>query len=98
MKKADIKFILYHRETKTEIEMSVLGICDEYSHLEFAPDPEKHGKKYDGIDKLPYLIRNGSADEYDVYVVFNGEKYEYSGKLYFGNGKIGYKQTTDFNK
>jgi hypothetical protein len=42
--KANLKFIIFHKPTKTEIIMPVLSICDEYSELAFGTSE----KDYDG--------------------------------------------------
>ena len=81
---ADLKFILWHRETKTEIEMPVLSICEEYSHIAFGTKDGSYNDDYNGIGRLPSYIGNDTADEYDVYVEINGVRHLYDGLFYNG--------------
>jgi len=76
---ADLKFILFHRETQAEIQMPVLSICEEYSTVSFSA---VDGDKFDGISGLPTINPDDSADEYDVYVEINGVRYLYDGIFY----------------
>ena len=79
MKKADIKFILFHRETETEIEMPVLSICEEYSSISFSTKTGAYNDDYNGIGRLPTYGGNDTAEQYDVYIVINGVKHLYDG-------------------
>lgn len=80
---ADLKFILFHRPTKTEIVMPVLTICEEYSTLSFETSENDYDGKYNGIGRLPsYGNSNNTIDEYDVYVEINGVRHLYSGIFY----------------
>lgn len=76
---ADLKFILFHRPTKTQIEMPVLLICEEYSTLSFRTSENAYDGKYNGIGCLPSYIGDDTADDYDVYVNINGVKHLYNG-------------------
>jgi hypothetical protein len=68
---ADLKFIIFHKPTKTEIQMPVLAICHEYSHISFSTSINDYEQEYNGIDRLPseYIY------DYDVYVEINGVRY-----------------------
>ena len=78
----DLKFIIFHRKTQTEIEMPVLAICEEYSHLSFSTKENSYNDDYNGIGRLPSYVGNDTADEYDVYVEINGVRYLYDGLFY----------------
>ena len=86
MKKLDIKFILLHRDTNTEIEMPVLGICEEYSCVTFATMNGAYDDEYKGIGRLPsYPHGDDSAEDYDVFVELNGGRYIYDGIFFNGD-------------
>ena len=83
MKTANVKFILFHRETNTEIEMPVLSICEEYSTISFSARDEDYNGDYCGIGRLPtYPEGNDTADEYDVFVEIDGVRHIYGGEFY----------------
>ena len=82
MPSADLKFILWHRETKTEIEMPVLSICEEYSTISFSTKYGDYNNDYNGIGRLPSYTGNDTADEYDVFVEINGVRHLYDGLFY----------------
>jgi hypothetical protein len=89
MPSADLKFILWHRETKTKIEMPVLSICEEYSNIAFGTKEGAYNEDYNGIGRLPSYTGNDTADEYDVYVDINGVRHLYDGLFYNSD----YKET-----
>jgi hypothetical protein len=80
--RVDLKFIIFHRPTKTEIQMPVLSICEEYSSLLFSASEKDYNGEYNGIGRLPSYSGNDTADDYDVYVEINGIKYLYDGVFY----------------
>lgn len=80
--RADLKFIIFHRPTQTEIQMPVLSICEEYSTISFSASENDYDGKYTGIGRLPSYIGNDTADEYDVYVEINGVRHLYDGIFY----------------
>ena len=82
IKRAYLKFILFHRPTSTEIQMPVLSICEEYSTVSFSSSENDHKGKYNGIGRLPSYPGNDSADDYDVYVEINGIRHLYDGIFY----------------
>ena len=82
MPSADLKFILWHRETNTEIEMPVLSIRKEYSSIAFRTKQGAYNDDYNGINRLPSYTSNNTADEYDVFVEINGVRYLYDGLFY----------------
>jgi hypothetical protein len=87
--RVDLKFIIFHRLTKTEIIMPVLSICEEYSTVSFSASENEYNGKYDGIGRLP--SRNGgddSADDYDVFVEINGIRHLYDGVFYSKDKEI----------
>jgi len=79
---ADLKFILWHRETKTEIEMPVLSICEEYSSISFSTKDGDYNDDYKGIGRLPSYTGNDTAEQYDVFVEINGVRHLYDGLFY----------------
>jgi len=78
---ADLKFILLHRETKTEIEMPVLSICDEYSSISFGTKDGAYNDDYNGTLRIPD-VDNDTAENYFVYVEINGIRHLYDGLFY----------------
>jgi hypothetical protein len=80
----DLKFILWHRKTETEIEMPVLSICEEYSSISFGTKEGSYNDAYNGIGRLPSYTSNDSAAEYDVLIEINGIRYLYDG-LFFNS-------------
>lgn len=85
----DLKFILFHKPTQTEIIMPVLGICEEYSTISFSASEDDYGGKYDGIGRLPsYPDGNDTADDYDVYVEINGVRHVYDGIFYSNYSEV----------
>ena len=78
MEKADVYFILKYIETGEEIQFSILHICEEYSTVSFSPVDEK----YNGIGRLPSYVGDDTTKDYEVYVVINGMRHEYTGTLY----------------
>jgi len=82
MPSADLKFILWHRKTKTEIEMPVLSICEEYSTISFETKQGDYNDDYKGIGRLPTYPGDDTADEYDVLVEINGVRHLYDGLFY----------------
>lgn len=80
--RADLKFIIFHRPTKTEIQMPVLSICEEYSTISFSTSEKDYEGKYNGIGRLPSYVGDDSADDYDVYVEINGVRHLYDGIFY----------------
>lgn len=78
VKKAVIKFVLFHRDSGTEIEMPILSICEEYSAISFSASEDD----YCGIGRLPTYPGNDTADKYDVFVDINGERHQYAGEFY----------------
>lgn len=80
--RANLKFIIFHRPTNTEIQMPVLSICEEYSSVSFSASINDYGGKYNGIGRLPSYVGNDSADDYDVYVEINGVRHLYDGVFY----------------
>jgi hypothetical protein len=87
--KADVYFILLHRETGIEIKMPVFSICEEYSTIAFSTDERDYNGQYNNIGALPSYDRerDEKASGYDVYVVINGVKHIYDGLFY--NDKYG---------
>lgn len=86
---ANLKFIIFHRPTKTEIQMPILTICEEYSTVSFKTSENDYGGKYNGIGRLPsYDGGNDTADDYDVYVEINGVKYLYDGVFYSDDQEV----------
>ncbi|MDQ5928573.1 MAG: hypothetical protein QG594_347 [Bacteroidota bacterium] len=79
MPRANLKFIIFHNPTNTEIEMPVLSICEEYSHLSFGTSEKEYDGKYNGIGRLPSYCGDDTADDYTVYVEINGVKHLYDG-------------------
>jgi len=79
MKKVDLKFIIFHRKTKTEIIMPVLSICEEYSSISFNTKDDDYDGKYSGIGRLPSYPYSYSEKDYDFYVLINDKKYLYDG-------------------
>lgn len=82
MPSADLKFILLHKETKTEIEMPVLSICEEYSAIAFGTKKGAYNDDYNGIGRLPSYVGNDTAEEYYVFVEINGVRHLYDGLFY----------------
>lgn len=80
--RADLKFIIFHRPTKTEIQMPVLSICEEYSSVSFSTSENDCEGKYNGIGRLPSYVGDDSADDYDVCVEINGVRHLYDGVFY----------------
>ena len=80
--RADLKFIILHKPTKTEIQMSVLSICEEYSTVSFSTSENDYEGEYNGIGRLPSYVGDDSADDYDVYVEINGVRHLYDGIFY----------------
>ena len=80
--RADLKFIIFHRPTKTEIQMPVLSICEEYSSVSFSTSENDYDGQYNGIGRLPSYVGNDSADDYDIYVEINGVRHLYDGVFY----------------
>ena len=80
--RADLKFIIFHKPTKTEIQMPVLSICEEYSTVSFSTSENDYKGKYNGIGRLPSYTGNDTADDYDVYVEINGVRHLYDGIFY----------------
>ncbi len=78
IKKAAIKFVLFHRESGIEIEMPVLSICEEYSTISFSSNDDA----YNGIGRLPTYPGNDTSYEYDVFVDINGVRHLYAGEFY----------------
>ena len=79
----DLKFILFHKETKIEIVMPVLSICEEYSTIQFSTKKGHYEDKYNGIGRLPsYKDGDDTAEQYDVFVEINGIRYLYTGIFY----------------
>ena len=79
---ANVKFILFHRETKTEIEMPVLAICEEYSTISFSTRDSDYNGDYSGIGRLPTYPGDDTAEEYDVFVEIDGIRHIYGGEFY----------------
>jgi hypothetical protein len=79
LNKLALKFIIFHKPTSTEIQMPVLGICDEYSTISFSTSKDDYEGKYNGIGRLPSYPSNDTADDYDVYVEINGVRHLYDG-------------------
>jgi len=89
---ADLKFIIFHRPTGTEIQMPVLNISEEYSSLMFSTSEKDYSGKYNGIKRLPTCHADDTADEYDVYVEINGVRFIYDGLFYKSNGTEGKRE------
>ena len=85
MKAIDLKFIIFHRPTQTEIEMPILSICEEYSSLTFSTSENDYDGKYNGIGRLPSYVGDDTADDYDIYVEIDGDRYLYDGLFYSNN-------------
>ena len=86
--RADLKFIIFHRPTKTEIHMPVLSICEEYRNVSFSTSENDYEGKYNGIGRLPSYTGNDTADDYDVYVEINGVRHLYDGVFYSDNKEV----------
>lgn len=82
--RADVKFVLFHKPTKTEIEMPVLSICEEYSTISFGTSENDYEGKYNGIGRLPSY----PCDDYDVYVEIYGVRHLYDGVFYSNNKEV----------
>lgn len=85
---ADLKFILFHRPSKTEIQMPVLSICEEYSTVSFSTSEKDYNGQYNGIKRLPTCKADDSADEYDVFVEINGIRHLYDGLFYSDDKEV----------
>ena len=70
-KNADVSFEMVHKKTREVVVLNVAYICEEYSCFSFSSIQ----KKYDGINRLP----SGNFKEYDIYIIINGEKFNYNG-------------------
>jgi hypothetical protein len=87
--KADLKFILFHRQTGTEIEMPVLSICQEHSHIAFSTKMGAYEDKYNGIGRLPnWEKETDDPKNYDLFIVINGTKCLYDGLFWCVNNEI----------
>jgi hypothetical protein len=72
---ANIRFILLHKQTQTEIIMPIITICDEYSGLLFQTSEKDYNGKYNAIGALPCYPKNDSITEYDLFIEINGTKH-----------------------
>ena len=87
MDAVDIRFILFHKPTRTEIVMPVLDICEEYSSISFSTSEGDYNGDYNGIGRLPGYNGNG-VDDYDVYVEIDGVRRLYNGIFYSDHREV----------
>jgi len=78
----NLKFIIFHKPTKTEIQMPILSICEEYSNISFSASEKDYNGIYDGIGRLPSYPHDNSINDYDIYVDINGIRHLYDGMFY----------------
>ena len=88
MPSASIHFILKHKKTGEVIEMPILNICEEYSHIAFSTKPSDYNGDFNGIGRLPTYPGNNTAKDYEVLVVINGITHIYNGLFWSPNKEL----------